>query len=126
MILDTCFLIQLQKEFRSGKPGPATKFLGKHQEEHMCISVITETEFLEGFANIETGEKLLRCYDRIEVDSRIAKQAASIRRKLRLEGQLIGDFDILIAATSIIEEQQLVTTNLEHFERIPELNILSY
>lgn len=126
MILDTCFLIDLQKEFRAGEAGPATDFLQRNPDKHMRISVISETEFLEGFANMETGDRLLRCYDRIEIDSRIAKQAAGIRRQLRLEGKLIGDFDILIAATAIVEEQPLVSTNVEHFNRIMGLEVISY
>ena len=126
MILDTCFLIQLQKELRSGQNGSAVAFLKSHQEIRMCISVITETEFLEGFADKETGERLLRCYDRIGIDSRVAKQAAIIRRQLRESGQLIGDFDILIGATAIVEGLPLVTNNLDHFNRIPQLDIVSY
>lgn len=126
MILNTCFLIQLQKEFRSGQGGPAMAFLKSHQEIHLYISVITVTEFLEGFADIETGERLLRCYDRLEVDSRVAKQAAIIRRQLRESGQLIGDLDILIGATAIVENLPLVTNNVDHFNRIPGLNIVSF
>ena len=126
MILDTCFLIDLQKEFRSGNPGSATAFLNRESDTQLYISVISETEFLEGFADSDVGERLLRCYDRIEIDSRIAKQAARIRRKLRREGKLIGDFDILIAATALVAEQPLVTTDQEHFSRVPELEIIKY
>ena len=92
----------------------------------MHISVVTETEFLEGFAQVETGERLLRCYDRIGIDSRIARQAAIIRRGLRLTGELIGDFDILIAATAIVEEMPLVTKDTGHFERVHDLEIAGY
>ena len=126
MILDTCFLIQLQKDFRSNQDGPAVRFLKDHQEICMSISVITETEFLEGFADMDTGERLLRCYNRIGIDSKVSKQAAIIRRHLRQSGQLIGDFDIIIGATAIVESLPLVTKNADHFNRIPGLKIVTY
>ena len=126
MIQDTCFPIDLQREIRTGQEGRATAFLKTHKETHMHISVVTETEFLEGFAQVEAGERLLRCYDRIGIDSRIARQAAIIRRGLRLTGELIGDFDILIAATAIVEEMPLVTKDTGHFERVHDLEIAGY
>lgn len=126
MILDTCFLIDLQREFKKGEPGRATAFLKAHPDAGFSISVISVTEFLEGFADITEGEPLLRAYKRLSVDSKVASRAAGIRRSLRLAGQLIGDFDILIAATALVEELPLVTQNLNEFGRVDELEVLSY
>ena len=126
MMLDTCFLIDLQREFRKGEPGRATAFLEAHPNATFSISVITVTEFLEGVAQIAEGERLLRAYARVNVDSKVASQAAVFRRLLRLDGNLIGDFDILIAATAVTEGLPLVTQNIGHFRRLPELELIEY
>ncbi len=126
MIIDTCFLIDLQREFRKGEAGPATAFLKAHPSALFSISVISVTEFLEGFANPADGERLLRAFARVDVDSKVASQAAVFRRQLRLAGDLIGDFDILIAATAVTEGLPLVTRNGRHFGRIGGLETVEY
>jgi tRNA(fMet)-specific endonuclease VapC len=50
-------------------------------------------------------------------------QFASIRLDLRSKGQLIGDSDILIAATAIHHELILLTNNARHFKRIDKLQL---
>ena len=126
MILDTCFLVDLQREFRNGRPGRATDFLRSNTAIAFRISVISVIEFLEGFADPTEGEPLLRAYHRVDLDSVIASHAATIRRQLRLEGKLIGDFDILIAATALSVNESLVTRNLAEFERVEGLKVIAY
>lgn len=50
-------------------------------------------------------------------------RAAEIYADLYQRGGLIGDADILIAATAIVEGCGLVTNNERHFERIEGLNV---
>jgi len=126
MILDTCFLIDLQREMRQGRVGPATEFLRAHAGVSFCISVISVTEFLEGFERPGEGERLLRAFARVDVDSKCASMAASIRRVLRQGGNLISDFDILIAATALSESIPLITRNIDEFSRIQGLELIGY
>lgn len=51
---------------------------------------------------------------------------ANIRGRLRAQGQLIGDADILIAATALEHDLVLVTQNLNHFRRINDLRIYQH
>jgi predicted nucleic acid-binding protein len=43
-----------------------------------------------------------------------------------MSGEPIGDGDILIAATAVCNNLTLVTRNLPHFQRIPQLRLLSH
>ena len=126
MILDTCFLIDLQREFRRCESARASRFLEANPSTRFSISVISVTEFLEGFAVSADGERLLRAFVRHDIDSNVASQASVIRRQLRQAGNFIGDFDILIAATAIIAGVPLVTRSTAEFERIEGLEIVTY
>ena len=46
---------------------------------------------------------------------------ARLRVQLEKKGEIIDDFDLLIAATALTEGCMLVTHNLKHFERIEGL-----
>ncbi|MDA0347358.1 MAG: type II toxin-antitoxin system VapC family toxin [Verrucomicrobia bacterium] len=125
-LLDTCFLIDLQREFHGGKTLGASSYLKEHSQDNFALSVISLTEFLEGFEAIEDGEKFLRSFQWLSVSPIVAKEASRIRRQLRLQGKLIGDFDILIAATALVGNFQLVTRNDQHFKRIQGLQVETY
>lgn len=125
-LLDTCFLIDLQRELKRREAGPATRFLRSHPGESFAISVVTVTEFLEGFDEPAAGERLLRPFPWLEVTAEVARRAARIRRDLRLRGERIGDFDILIAATAQVADCPLVTDNTAHFARITALTVEHY
>ena len=126
MLLDTCFLIDLHRELKRQTPGPATHFLQEHATQAFSISSVTMTEFLEGFPDPREGEKLISFYTWLDLDPLAARTAATVRRQLRQTGQLIGDFDILIAATALAHDLPLVTHNSEHFRRIPNLDVRDY
>jgi len=126
MILDTCFLIDLQREFHSRTAGAARLFVEAHLETHFQISTVSVVEFLEGFEDQSRGERLIANLEWIDVDEEVARIAASIRRNLRKNRSLIGDFDILIAATALASDLPLVTNDREHFERVDELEVIDY
>lgn len=52
-----------------------------------------------------------------------AEAFGRFKSKLRAQGNLIEDFDILIASIAYANECILVTNNLSHFERLDELKI---
>lgn len=126
MILDTTFLIDLQREYRRSVNGPTREFLQEHRQVQFKISVISATEFLEGFDPVEIGIIFLRPLEWIPVDARIAQKAASYRRELRRRGESVGDFDLLIGATAKVLDLPLVTRNSSHFHRLEGLQVRSY
>jgi predicted nucleic acid-binding protein len=48
---------------------------------------------------------------------------AEVRSFLRRRGQLIPDFDLLIAATALHHDLTLLTFNRRHFLRVPDLKL---
>lgn len=125
-LLDTCFLIDLQREWVRRKPGPATGYLAAWREEEFAISVVSALEFLEGYGEASDGESFLSPFRQIDLTGRACRTGSRIRRVLRQRGDLIGDFDILIAATAINEEVPLVTDNLRHFQKVDGLRTETY
>lgn len=125
-ILDTPILIDLQREWARGKRGPAYRYLSRRYGEEFRISVMTALEFLEGYAQPADGERFLEPFPRLEVTERVAEIGSRIRRSLRQAGEMIGDFDILIAATALATDLPLVTDNARHFEGVDGLSVESY
>ncbi|MEX0268568.1 PIN domain-containing protein [Leptolyngbyaceae cyanobacterium UHCC 1019] len=50
-----------------------------------------------------------------------AEQAAQIRALLKTQGQPIGAYDVLIAATALQYHLLMVTANPREFDRVPGL-----
>lgn len=125
-LLDTGFLIDLQQELTAGREGPARSFLARHSEEQFAISVIAMLEFLEGYERVQDGEDFLEAFVKYEITERVCRTGSRVRRALRKQGRSIGDFDILIAATAIEAEAELVTSDESHFGRIEGLQVTEY
>jgi len=105
----------------------ARSYLERH--ETLTFSVITRYEILRGLF-VRAAVKQLATFDRLCATSRVLPitdaiivQAAAIYGDLHRRGELIGDADILIAATAITHGLAVVTNNEAHFRRIQNLQI---
>ena len=105
----------------------AREYLRSHQR--FTFSIITRYEILRGL-KARRATKQQAAFDRfcaantvLHLSNAIVVQAADIYADLYRRGKLIGDADILIAATSIVEGRCLATNNEPHFERIEDLSI---
>lgn len=99
-------------------------------DDDFSISIITLAELQFGAynsANIQKNIQKINDFessiDVIELDKRCVEIFAKTKTKLRVEGRMLDDFDILIAATAIANDYILVTNNIKHFERIDELQV---
>ncbi len=97
--------------------------------DNIFISEITLAELKYGIENSErpeknrqvlenflTGVKILPIYHSLDF---FAKEKA----RLRKNGTLIDDFDLLIGATSVEHNLIMVTNNTKHFERISNIEL---
>ncbi len=55
-----------------------------------------------------------------------SKKAADIFEQLQSQGEMIELTDIMIAAICILRNEKLLTRNVKHFSRIPELKLESF
>jgi tRNA(fMet)-specific endonuclease VapC len=96
----------------------------------LAISLVTYGEIYEGIyygrdpaGSERVFRQFLRAVDVLPLTRPIMRRFARIRGDLRRRGQLIGDPDVLIAATALHHDLTLVTGNHAHFRRIPELRL---
>ena len=93
------------------------------------LSIITRYEILRGLKakgatrQTETFETFCSRNVILPLTDEIIVRAADIYADLRTRGELIGDADILIAATALVHRFGVVTNNTKHFERISDLHI---
>lgn len=96
------------------------------------FSIITNFEILRGL-NVKNAKRQITKFELIWSQSReinltdeIVKRAADIYADLYRKGQLVGDADILIAATALEYNLAVVTNNENHFSRISGLQVLNW
>lgn len=80
-------------------------------------SVVTRCELFAGSQADEEGIRvLLSSFTELPIDRRIAERAGRVRRQT---GTRLAD--ALIAATALEHGLTLVTKNVRHFERVPDV-----
>src|SRR5947209_3668992 len=106
-------------------------FLEEHRDDGLGISIVTLGELYEGAygrsdpdEHIASVEQFLRLFTILPLSDATMQHFGRLRALLRQRGNLIPDFDLLIAATALEHNSVLVTRNRRHFERIPELQLL--
>lgn len=102
-------------------------------DQDLAISVISVAELYEGVygsKNMESHLAGLRQFlERVVVvglNETICQTFGRCRHQLRQRGELIDNFDLLIAATCLTHGFTLVTGNLRHYSRIPDLQVTSF
>jgi tRNA(fMet)-specific endonuclease VapC len=129
LALDTSFLIDLQNEHRGrGAPVGAIAFLRAHAGSELLLPSVALGEYLEGFPD-PTGhaaQALVAPLRILDINAEVARVYASVARVLRESGQLIGTNDLWIACTAKAAVVPVVTRNVEHFRRVPDLDVVTY
>jgi tRNA(fMet)-specific endonuclease VapC len=102
------------------------------QHQVFIFSIITRFEILRGlkakYAHGQIRSFNLFCGQNevLGLNDQIIVRAADIYANLHQTGLLIGDADILIAATALENNLPLVTNNESHFNRIADLQVLNW
>ncbi|MFQ6068817.1 MAG: PIN domain-containing protein [Candidatus Bathyarchaeia archaeon] len=101
------------------------EMLRERRHEVGAISIITLTEVLRGLEarkRAKVKELLEESFNLLNLDNEVIGTYCNLYHKLKEEGTLIPDADILIAATAITHNITLKTKD-EHFERLTHLGL---
>lgn len=128
LILETTFLVDLERERVREASGPAHRFLDEHRAHRLCVTVTTAGELAAGVASDEreSWEELLQRLQVLPIDRQVCWRYGRLFRYLKENGLLIGTNDLWIAATAVANGLPLVSRNEGHFRRIPELRVIAY
>ena len=98
-------------------------------EGNCCLSVITLYELMFGayYSRHEEQEvpKVKLFVERFPIIPLVdaVENYAIVKTKLRSQGIMIDEFDLMIAATALSKSYILVTDNVKHFQRIAGLRL---
>lgn len=123
-LLDTCVV----SDFIKGEPGTQAR-LKQTPPANIAISSITMMELHYGMMlNPQRAQKiapvitnLIQPIAILPFNTPEAEKAAEIRAILKTQGQPIGAYDVLIAATALQHQLIMVTANQREFDRVPDL-----
>lgn len=92
-------------------------------EESLLASEVVRFELLAGVRGkeIEALERFFSAISWVPVGEEVARAAASLAQRHRRAHSGIDDADYLIAATALLLDAELLTTNVRHFPMIAEL-----
>ena len=117
-VIDTNVLIDVVKGNSSVK-----RILREHSSESACITVINRYEFLRGIytsvSRIDRKEMLLEFLDQFKVygfTSKTAELCAEIYSKLRENGSLINELDIIILGICAENHESIITCDKDFLE----------
>lgn len=125
-LLDTNIIV----DYLRGKKEIDASFI----KEGSAVSIITYGELIYGAYksnkskyNLEKIKAMISDLeiDMITLDEEIMDNYGKLKADLEIKGEKLDEFDILIAATALVNNLTLVTRNNRHFKRIPSLSFVS-
>ena len=128
-LMDTDILSALMRKDAQAL-AQAKSYLAKHKR--FSFSIITRYEILRGLkakqatAQLAVFDQFCKANRILELTDEIIVKAAEIYSGLYQRGELIGDADILIAASALVHDLVVVTGNEKHFRRIPKLTVTNW
>jgi predicted nucleic acid-binding protein len=128
LILETTFLIDLEREHHRGAPGPAVTFLESNPDARLYLPFIVAGELAAGLSMRHRArwEAFLAPFYVLPSTAEVSWQYGRAYRHLQDNGTLIGANDLWIAATGLAYRMPVVTRNVDHFRRVPGLDVEPY
>lgn len=123
LLIDTSIIIDhLRKQNKDN-----SRFYNIVGKYTLFISTITVFELYAGAINYQKKQDISNVLEYVKIlpfTKAIAQRSGEIYLSLRKENQVIETKDLFIAATALCHDMDLMTLNLQHFQRVEELNLL--
>lgn len=128
LILETTFLVDLERELLAGNPGPAHTFLEAHNGEPLFLTFTVAGELAAGpgLEGRRAWEQLIGPFQVLPASADVCWEYGRAFRYLKTNGLLIGANDLWIAATALAFRKAVVTRNVRDFQRVPGLEVVGY
>jgi tRNA(fMet)-specific endonuclease VapC len=132
--LDTTFLVDVLRERRHNRVGPASAYLEALPDDDVLgVSVHVLSELMAGVhaAGAPAGERdrISRLCEVLVVrypDEHFATEYGRLLARIRASGTSIDTMDLLIATAAVLDRAPLVTRNGRHFSKVPGLTVEEY
>src|SRR6266566_3473772 len=115
VLLDTSFLIALERETARGDIGPARQFLPSLRGRQIVVSIVTVEEILEGAADEATAMSSLQRFSIQGLHLAQARRCALLQRR---SGRRMGENDAWLVATAESINADVVGADRAAFERL--------
>lgn len=129
LILETTFLIDLEREAARKAPGAAHGFLERRRPDdrlHITPTVAGELAGGGSLSDRARWEDFVSPFHMLPLDRGVAWEYGKAFRYLQANGLLIGANDLWIAAAGIAYRMPVVSRNARHYSRVPGLEVLGY
>jgi predicted nucleic acid-binding protein len=128
LILETTFLIDLERELNREEEGPAHGLLARHPSYRLYITPTVAGELAAGasLGDRSRWDAFIAPFHVLPLDQEVCWHYGRAYRYLQANGLLIGANDLWIAAAGLAYEVPVVTRNARHYERVPGLRVESY
>lgn len=128
LILETTFLIDLERELLRSEAGPAQEFLERNAAERLYLTFTVAGELAAGPSvdQRQRWETFISPFHVLMCTKDVCWEYGKAYRHLRDNGLLIGTNDLWIAATALAYGMPVVTRNEQHYRRVPGLSVRSY
>lgn len=133
--LDTTFWVDFMRSRNNPRHGIAVAAFRRLRQSGEPITT-TRFNVAELLAGVELEDDPIAARQKLDVvlsdvtildfDEAACERFAEIDHYLREQGLPIGDMDILIAATAYVNSETLYTRNVDHFRRVPGLQVVEY
>ena len=114
-LLDTSFLVALERETAGGEHGPARKFLPTLRGRQLVISIVSVEEILEGAADQATALASLQRFAIQGLHLAHARRCALLQRRAP---RRMGENDAWLVATADLLNADVVGADRDAFERL--------
>lgn len=128
LIVESTFLVDLDREHVRGTPGVAMAFLASERGARLYVPFVVAGEIAAGKPMRERArwEAFLGPFFVLPSTPEVCWQYGRTYRHLRDNGTMIGSNDLWIAATALANDMPVVTRNVADFRRVPSLEVLTY